>query len=414
MKKNLFSTILALICAICCMFSLAACSLFGIGGDKSGKLTFELQSDDTYAVIACEDDATGQIVIPDSFKNKPVTRIDNFVFYLRTELTDVTLPDSLTSIGSMAFSECTGLTSIKIPSKVTAVGSWAFSSCTALANIAIPDSVTDIGSDAFGDTPWFEGQPDGLLYINKLVYKYKGIMPSNTSITLEAGTKGIVGEAFQSCVELKEITIPDSVTSIGAGAFRWCRSLKEINLPESVTYIGSSAFEGTGWYENQPDGVVYINNFAYKYKGTASSSTAITIRSGTKYIVDGAFASSGIGSVKIPSSVETIGRDAFSKCKELSSVFMDPGVLNAKDPSVYKLKSIGNLAFYECKKLNSVDIPVTVTSIGTEAFRDCEALTFINFGGTKAQWDAIKKGSRWNLQSGNYKIWLPNGTSLEK
>ena len=91
------------------------------------------------------------------------------------------IPSNVTTIGSYAFSGCTGLTSITIPNSVTTIGSYAFSGCTGLSSITIPNSVTKVESNAFKNTPWYDNLPDGVVYLGKVAYLYKGTMPSNTT-----------------------------------------------------------------------------------------------------------------------------------------------------------------------------------------------------------------------------------------
>ena len=129
-----------------------------------------------------------------------------------------------------------------IENGVTSIGRSAFYYCTGLTSITIPESVTSIGGLAFYGTPWLNNQSDGLIYIGKVCYGYKGKMPENTTIIIKEGTTSIGGSAFESCTGLTSITIPESVTSIGERAFSGCTGLTSITIPESVTSIGNSAF----------------------------------------------------------------------------------------------------------------------------------------------------------------------------
>ena len=342
------------------------------------------------------------VTIPDS-----VTSIGGSAFRDCTGLTSVTIGNGVTNIGSQSFLDCTGLTSVTIPNSVTSIGSYAFSGCTGLTSITIPDGVTSIGENAFYNTAWYNNQPDGLVYAGKVAYKYKGTMPSNTSIVLKEGLLGIAGSAFSGCTGLTSVTISGSVTSIGASAFSGCTGLTSITIPDSVTSIGRSAFSGCTGLTSVTigNGVTYIGNDAF-YGCTGLTSvtipdsvtrigdsafqgctglTSITIGNGVTSIGDSAFRGcSGITSITIPDSVTSIDDDAFSGCTGLTSVTIGNSVT-----------SLGDHAFYRCTGLTSITIPDSVTSIGVQAFHGSSNLTSIAFKGTKEQWKAISKGIYW-------------------
>lgn len=161
-----------------------------------------------------------------------------------TGLTSVNIPYPC-EIGDYAFENCTNLTNIWVSSKVRAVGAYAFAGCINLAEIGIsPNSTLNILTDAFHGTAWYNNQPDGLIYIDKVLYEYKGTMPTNTSIEISDGTICIGGCAFYGCAGLVSITIPESVTSISCCAFSGCTGLKELIIPNSETVVHNSAFFG--------------------------------------------------------------------------------------------------------------------------------------------------------------------------
>ena len=150
------------------------------------------------------------------------------------------IPNSVTSIGGYAFRDCRGLTSITIPDSVTSIGEGAFNSCTGLTNIIIPDSVTSIGAGAFGSC-------SGL-----------------TSITIPNSVTSIDSVTFEDCSSLTSITIPNSVTSIGAYAFRGCTDLTSIQcLATTAPRVGSDTF---GSYDDNYSGRNTYNQGINKLK----------------------------------------------------------------------------------------------------------------------------------------------------
>ena len=130
----------------------------------------------------------------------------------------MTIPNSVTSIGSYAFADCSSLTSITIPNSVTSIGDDAFYGCRSLTSITIPNSVTSIGDGAFSRCS------------------------SLTSVTILNSVTSIGDYAFYWCTSLTSITIPNSVTSIGRHAFWDCSSLTSVTIGNSVTSIGDWAF----------------------------------------------------------------------------------------------------------------------------------------------------------------------------
>ena len=281
----------------------------------------------------------------DTTKEVEVTYKGNSYSEYSNEYTgNVVIPESVTYNG--------------ITYSVTSIGYSAFNCCYYLTSIEIPNSVITIGGDAFRNTSWYDEHPDGVVYAGKVLYKYKGTMPANTSIVIKEGTTAICSGAFQDCSELTSIEIPNSVTSIGGSAFSDCSELTSIEIPNSVTTIGGDAFNNTSWYNNHPDGVVYAGKVLYKYKGTMPEKTSIVVKDGTSSIAYGAFQyCSGLTSVVIPNSVTSIGDWAFSYCRGLTSIVIPNSVT-----------SIGGSAFYNCSGLTSVEIPNSVITIGGGAF----------------------------------------------
>ena len=336
---------------------------------------------------------SGEVSIPDSVEYKGafycVTSIGEETFYQCSGLTSVTIGNSVTSIGDYAFSGCSGLTSVTIPNSVTSIGDGAFYHCSGLTSVTIPNSVTRIGSDAFS-------------YCSGL-----------TSVTIGNGVTSIGQGAFSSCSglisvhisdiaawcnidfgdsasnpllyaehlylngeEVKDLVIPNSMTSIGNYAFDSCKGLTSVTIPNSVTSIGESAFS------------------------FCTGLTSVTIGNSVTSIGDCAFwVCSGLTSVTIPNSVESIGYNAFAGCSGLTSIVVEEGnivydsrnkcnaIIETATNTLHNgckttiipngVTSIGRNAFKGCSDLTSITIPNSVTSIGTGAFGGCSGLTSV-------------------------------------
>ena len=155
--------------------------------------------------------------------------------YLDGELiTDLVVPEDVTEIGAHAFEGYEKLRSVVLHNGIDAIYKSAFFNCTNLTDINFPDSLYYIGPYAFDLTSWYENQPDGEVYTGKHFYKYKGDMPSNTSIVIKDGTETICQSAFEYCEGLTRITLPSSIRCIHDYAFYGCNNLKEIYCKAST------------------------------------------------------------------------------------------------------------------------------------------------------------------------------------
>lgn len=187
------------------------------------------------------------------------------------------------------------------------------------------------------------------------------------SVIISNSVKSIGKYAFDNCTNLSSVIFGNNVVSIGDRAFSRCINLKSVNIPECVTHIGVYAFAETEWYNNLDDGMIYINNIAFQYKGDMPENTNVTIKEGTVSISTYAFSEcKNLTSVDIPNSVTNIGDGAFSGCSGLTSIEISNGVT-----------TIGEKAFYGCSGLTSVTIPNSVNSVGHFAFMNCLNLTSI-------------------------------------
>lgn len=207
-----------------------------------------------------------------------------------------------------------------------------------------------------------------------------------------------------------------TVTKIEREAFKCCPNLLSITIPNSITYISGNTFDETGWYKNQPDGLVYLDNWIIDYKGEEPIGS-ITIAEGTRGIAEYAFYCRGyLTNITIPNTVKYIGIRAFEGCSYLSSVTLSSNITtipwNAFENCV-SLKSISipssvltidGAAFRHCKSLESVSIPNSVSSIGDESFCDCSGLTSISIPNTVTNIGQAAFYGCYNLSSVN----IPN------
>lgn len=231
-------------------------------------LGYTLSDDGTYYTCSGIGTATDvDIVIANKIDGVDVKIIRDHAFSSCSNLTSVTIPDSVTSIGAWAFIDCSNLTSVIIPDSVTTMGEWVFSGCSNLTSVVIGDSITSINNRAFYYCTSLGSLviPDSVITIGDEVFVH---CESLTSVEIGDSVTSIGAWAFSGCSNLTSITIPDSVTTIGERVFYDCTSLASITIPESVVSISADAFRN-------------CNNLAnVYYTGTAEQWSEILIGSG--------------------------------------------------------------------------------------------------------------------------------------
>ena len=402
-------------------------------------LTYEI-ADGEVTITDCDTSISGELTIPETIEGYPVTGIGYWAFENCTDLTNVTIPDSVIYIGSGAFRDCTGLTNVKIPDSVISIGDNAFDGCGNLTSITIPNSITSIGNCTFESCA-------------KLTY-----------ITIPNSVTSIGDHAFDGCTGLTGITIPGSVISIGDGAFVHCENLTSITIQNGVTNIGMSAFYGCSGLTNIviPNSVTSIGVTAFQ---DCIGLTSVTIPDSVTSISEGVFADcKSLTSITIPKSVTSIGDDAFLRCRNLTSVTIPDSVTSiennvfgecvgltsikvSKNNKVYDsrnncnaiietktnklisgckntvlpndITSIGACAFYGCRNLTSITIPNSVTSIGIRAFYGCTGLISVTIPSSVTSIGESAFGYHVTFDDGeikipNFKIYCYAGTAGEQ
>ena len=264
---------------VACEYVNGSCKWCGSSGSPIEDFTFEDAGDSTYILTSyIGEDHT--IVIPATYKGRPIKAIATNAFKNCILVESVSLSNSITSIGANAFENCAALTDVVLSNKLTTIGEYAFSGCVSLETIAIPATVTSIGYSAFKNCSSIDNItiPSG---VTKLEYQIFYGCTSLENLVLSEGIQKIESYAFQNCSSLKNVIIPGSVTDISVeGIFNGCSSLETLVIPIDGVNVKKSystfppdfypipVFFGTTPYENSFE---YEYNYYYYYAGWATS-----------------------------------------------------------------------------------------------------------------------------------------------
>ena len=276
--------------------------------------------------------------------NDGIERIENDAFGSCEKLTSVNFSETLKSIGAFAFVECKKLSEITIPQSVTSVGEYAFSGCENLASVTVSDDLPYVGGRAFEKTKWLNSQPDGVVYIGKSAYGYKGDMPKNTELSLKSGITNISGYAFYEEKNLTSVKIPETVNRIGNWAFLDCEGLKNVNIPDGVKRIESWTFSNCSSLTSitVPDSVTVLDGLAFSY-------------------------CTNLKNIELSKNLTEIGMGALSHCTSLETIDIPDSVI-----------IMDNIAMAGCSELKSVNIGSNLKTVGGQVFAGCTSLEKVN------------------------------------
>ena len=263
-------------------------------------------------------------------------------YAIRNQISEVVIENGATSIGKFAFESCENLRNISIPNTVKSIGVWAFS-YSGVEDLFIPLGVESIGDHAFNgceslksinvadDNPRFSSVEGVLFNKDKTVLIRFPVISSIKQYEIPSGVTTVYYSAFDSCNGIEEVVFPNSIQTVHS-CFESCTTIKSISIPNGITTIENCMFEGC----------------------------------------------SNLTSVTLPNSITSIGISAFLDCKSLKNVIL-PNELTQIDMN----------AFQNCTSLESVFIPLSVTHIGQYAFDNCAELKTIYYEGVAKQWEAI-------------------------
>ena len=294
-----------------------------------------------------------------------VTSIGDYAFQncSNLNLSSITIPNSIKTIGKSAFCNCQSLTYVAIGNNVTNIGAYAFSGCYGVININIPESMIDIGAWAFQSC-------------FKLIEIYNC---SDLTITVGSNSYGCV--AFYAQNVYTPISGKSNLIEKNGYIFYNDTNIAylvgcnkndaALNLPSDINGKEYSIYQYAFYnFQNAdsftiPNGVTSIGNYSF-------------------------FQCNNITSIAIPNSVENIGSGAFSACRRLKKVSIGNSVI-----------SIGDKAFSSCENLSNVILPNSIATLGNYVFGWCNSLETIYYFGTEDEWNAITKGSSWNYSAGS-------------
>ena len=295
----------------------------------------------------------------------------------------IEIPDSVMAIGNGAFHGCVCLHQISIPDTVMYIGGWAFGKCESLCQLTLPASLKCIEGNPFCGCHYLNLKSNSSLFsvkddllIDNDKRRLVAYLGHAESVNIPDSIINI-DEAFWGCKSLKQVTIPNSVQTIGFRAFFGCDSLQQIVIPDSVKNIEDYAFE---WCDSLQQ-IIIPNSITTIERDVFSCCWSLR-------------------QITIPDSVETIGEGAFSECESLEQIKIPASVTH-----------IDEYAFYGCKSLQEIVLTESIKDIGENAFKNCESLKKIIIRGHFT--DKVKKMLPKELQKIAKRVeYVPNAETL--
>lgn len=333
--RKLFSVGLAVL-TVCSVFPFVKIT-FSAKAAEEEVFSYNVLSTNEIVITGCSSEAKGEVVIPDKIEGYPVTTIASYAFKNLAEVTNIVIPETVISIGDSAFIN-SAITDIVIPSEVTVISGYTFKNCVSLKNIILPEGLQEIRSSAFdGCISLTEIDiPDTVTSMGQSVFCKSGI----ESVTIPPKMTAVPNYCFRYCESLKTVILPEGLTKIGDYAFEGCVSLSDVNIPDNVSQIGKYAFSDTAITSIAiPDGITIIPDYTF-------------------------FDCASLERIDIPETVTEIGIMCFQYCSSLKYIELPKN-----------LTKLGKQAFLDCKGITSMHLPSGITEIGYGTFWGCTGLT---------------------------------------
>ncbi len=325
------------------------------------------------------------------------TTIINTGIFQYTGIEEITIPENVTEIAYKAFVDCIKLKNINWNKKLTKIGAKAFGGCVLLEEAILPDTLRVVGTGAFQNNSSLKKVylPKNTVAGDYVLENSQYPAPFNNCLNIETiefatGIKRIPKGMF-GYTGIKNITIPNTVTTIEDKAFYSCKYLETVTIPSSVKKIGSRVFNNSGIKELIiPNTVESIGT--YLVAGDKAL-TKITLPNTLTSIPDGTcLQCTNLKEITLPEKVTEINYEAFKECESLEKINWSKSIKYIKSYTFYGCKSLKELnipntveeiwkyAFYNNDGLTKVTIPNSVTFLSNYVFYDCDNLQNISLG----------------------------------
>lgn len=304
-----------------------------------------------------------------------VSEIESYAFLNCTSLNDIQLADTLTSIKEGTFKNCTNLTTMSLPNQLLSIESEAFQNCNKIQKIVIPTSVTYVGENLFSGCSNLNSLSFSIAIANSNLFtgttNIKEIILTGTGSISNYGTTDMPWYSIKDTLE--KVVIVNGITSIGQNAFNDFTNLKDLTIPSSLSNVESNSFSNcTGVTKFTIEAGINLSSSEVKsfsslngvkelvFFGTGDMRNYNSLNSGNRVW---SYSLGTIEKVTIKAGLTSVGSYSLSKCTALKEVIVEDTV-----------KKIGENSFADCSNLSKIELPNSLTSIDQYAFEHCTSL----------------------------------------